>query len=190
MAKQTVIVTPEFRAAFAEVFKPRAFEGGEPKYSVTMLFPKSTDLSALKTLAKAAIEAAWPNKEKRPKNLRTPFRDGNTVSWDGFAGNYFCRATTRSQPNVVDRNRQPILTPDGFYSGCYARASINAFTYNTAGNAGVAFGLQNVQFLRHGEPFTGRSDPNEDFDDLPDDGDDESGGPAAPEGLGDLGDLG
>lgn len=179
------IVTPIFRAAFVQVHKARAYKGGEPKYSLKMLFKKGTDLSALKQLAQTAIEERWPNKEKRPETLKTPFRDGDKVSWDGFAGTIFATASSLYQPGIVDRQRQPILTEDGFYSGCHARATINAFAYDTAGNRGVSFGLQNLQFVKDDEAFTGRSAPEDDFDTLPDEE-----AAAAPEGIGDLGDLG
>jgi hypothetical protein len=109
------------------------------------------------------------------------------VAWDGFAGHIFARASSLYAPGVVDRQRQPIITADGFYSGCHARATVNAFTYDTMGNQGVSFGLQNLQFVKDDEPFTGRSAPEEDFDELPDEDGDTA---AAPEGLGDLGDLG
>lgn len=179
------IVTPTFRAAFADVFKAKAFQGGEPKFSVTMLFKKGTNLDALKKLAQDKIEERWPDKSKRPKGLKTPFRDGDTVEWDGFAGHIFAKASSLYPPGVVDQQRQVIITPDGFYSGCHARASINAFAYDTMGNQGVSFGLQNLQFVKDDEPFSGRTAPEDDFDELPDEG-----GAAAPEGIGDLGDLG
>jgi len=70
-------------------------------------------------------------------------------------------------PVVVDRQVRPILDPSEVYSGCYARVSMVAFVYNTAGKKGVSFGLRNVQKLEDGEALAGgRSDPEEDFDAL------------------------
>ena len=61
---------------------------------------------------------------------------------------------------------------------------MNVFTYEVQGSKGVTFGLQNIQFLRDDEPFTGRTSGEDDFDELPDE--DGSGGAAAPDELGDL----
>lgn len=169
MAEFQKIMTPKFRVAFPEVFTPRAFQSGqEPKYSVTMLFDGDADLAALKQMAKDVAAEKWPGK-KLPKGLKSPFRDGDEVEWDGFAGCTFVRATSKYQPGIVGRDAsRAIVKAEEFYAGCYARATVNCFAYDTAGNKGVAFGLQNIQFLEHGEPFTGRTNAEDDFDSLPD----------------------
>ena len=160
------IMTPEFRVSFPAIFKPRGFEGSEPKYSVNMLFPKSTDLSELKRIAKAAADEKWPNKEKRPKDLRNPFRDGDAEKpdWDGYQDVIFVKASSKMKPGLVDQNVQPIIEEGEFYAGCWARATITAFAYNKAGNAGVAFGLQNIQKVRDDEEFSGRGKAEDEFD--------------------------
>lgn len=173
------VKTSEFRVSFPNVFKPSAFPGQEPKYGVTMLFPKATDLSALKALAKKAVEEKWPDPTKRPKDLKNPFRDGDAEKpdTDGYAGMIFIRATSKIKPGCVDRNVQPIIGEEEFYAGCYARATVTAYAFDRAGNRGVAFGLQNIQKLRDGEPFSGRLAPEEEFEAL--DGDAAAGDPAA-----------
>lgn len=177
------ILTPMFRVAFPNVFKKRKYENGDEKYEMTMLFPKTTDLGELEKAAEAAIEAKWPTLKSRPKNLKRPFRDGDEVEWDGYAGHIAVRATSKYRPNVVNRQLKTIEDEELFYPGCWARATINAFAYDKAGNKGVTFGLQNVQFLRDDEPFTGRTTGEEDFDAL---AEEEGDGAAAPDGLGDL----
>lgn len=177
------ILTPEFRVAFPSVFKKRAYGDGEAKFTVTMLFDKSVDLSVLKKAADAALNETWSNPKTRPKKLNNPFLDGDEVDWDGFAGKTYVRATSLYPPGIVDRRRQLITEEENFYAGCWARGTINAFTYDKKGNRGVSFGLQNLQFIRDDEAFTGRTPPEEDFEDLPDeDGD----GALAPADLGDL----
>lgn len=162
------IVTPKFRVSFPNVFEKGVFDGEETNYNLHMLFPKTTDLTPLKELAKKAILAKWPDKNKRPSNLNqhNPFRDGDVEKPDvaGYVGMIFVKASSKMRPGVVDQNVQPIIDAEEFYAGCYARATITAYTYNKMGNAGVAFGLQNIQKLEDGEPFTGRSKPEDDFD--------------------------
>lgn len=168
---------PEFRVSFPHVFeKHSGFEGQEPKFSVVMLFSKKADLSALKRAVQNAAIEKWGPKEKWPKNLRMPFRDGNEKSdLQGYKDTIFISASSKQRPGVVDQRREPITEEsEGFYAGCYARASLIAFAYDTAGNKGVSFSLQNLQKLRDGEKFSGRRSAEEDFDSVEDGSDDAS----------------
>lgn len=166
-------ITPKFRVSFPNLFKPKAFEQQEAKYSITMLFPKSVDLAATaggkNSLKQAALNAAaekWgADRAKWPKNLRLPFRDGNEKSeMQGYAEHVFVSASSKMQPGLVDEKLLPILNEKDFYPGCYARAELIAFAYDKAGNKGVSFSLQNVQKLSDGEAFSGRKDAGDVFD--------------------------
>lgn len=161
------VMTPEFRVSFPNVFRPQAplQEGGTPKYGLTMLFKKGEDLSKLKAAAKAAAEEKWgADQAKWPKNLRQPFRDQGEKDFEGYEdGAVFVSATSKQKPGLVDAQVQPILDEAEFYPGCYARATVRAFAYDAAGNRGVAFGLQNIQKLRDGDPLGGRTKPENDF---------------------------
>lgn len=158
-------ITPEFRVSFPNVFEPKAFEGNDPKYGIVMLFDKSQDLSKLKELMKKAVEEKWPDVAKRPKGLRNPIRDGDVdkAGVDGYQNKVFITASSKMKPALVDQNMQPIISAEDFYAGCYARASLTCYAYDKMGNKGVAFGLQNIQKMRDGEPFSGRSKPEDDF---------------------------
>lgn len=152
------IITPEFRLAFPSVFEPNAFAGGgEEKYSITMLFPKGSDIASLKNLAAQACAMEWgADKTKWPTPLHNPFGDGDTKEWDGFAGNVFVRATSYYPPGVVDSRNQPIIDPKKVYGGCYAKAQVNAFAWTYMGKSGVSFGVSAMQVTRDGEPFGNR----------------------------------
>lgn len=161
------ITTPLFRLSFAQLFTPKADQSGNLKYSLNMLFPKTTDLTLLKEAAKAAVVAKWgPNP---PKGLKNPFRDGDEKDYDGYAGHIFVTASSKNKPGLVDQNVQPIMDQALLYSGCYCYASINAYAYEGKDakgailNRGVAFGLMNVQLVKAGEPFGARSNPTDDF---------------------------
>jgi hypothetical protein len=161
----TKVMTPAFRVSYPSVFKPTAFEGQEPKFSVVMLFPKETDLSALKAAAKAAVEEKWPDVNKRPKDLRNPFRDGDSEKGDvaGYEGMIFVTAKSKTKPGLVDQNVMPIIEEGLFYAGCWARASVVAYAYDKAGNRGVSFSLQNLQKMRDDDAFSGRAKPEDEF---------------------------
>jgi ssDNA-binding protein len=166
------LITPEFRVSFANVFRPQAPIAGskadaKPKYGLTMLFGKDADLTALKQAAHAAAVEKFGDKLKDPnfaKRLRSPFRDQGEKTFEGYvAGCVFINATSSQRPGLVDSQVQLIIEEAQFYSGCYAIASVNAFAYDTAGNVGVAFGVNNIQKLRDGDPLGGRTRPEDDF---------------------------
>jgi hypothetical protein len=162
------VITGKFRVSFPYVFRPgKAMNpGAEPKYSLTMLFPKDADLSKLKAAATAAATEKWGlDQTKWPKGLRNPFRDQSEKEFEGYEkGCIFITATSKQRPGLVDAKLQDIIEEKDFYPGCYARASVRAFAYDQTGNRGVSFGLQNVQKLADGEPLGGRTRPTDDFE--------------------------
>jgi len=157
------IMTPAFRVAFPEVFVPGGMDPAKPKYSITMLFDKTEDISELKRIAQAAAVEKWG--DKVPAGIRKPFRDGDETAWAGFPGNTFVKAATKFQPGLVDANVQPIIDQTEFYAGCWARATVSAYAYDVSGNKGVAFNLHNIQKLKDDEPFIGVISAEQDFAD-------------------------
>ena len=112
---------------------------------------------------------------KIPPNLKTPLRDGDVDRPDdpNYADSYFVNANSNERPGIVDRKRIPITDPLEVYSGCYVRASISFYPFNTNGNRGVACGLQNVQKWCEGEPLNGRVRAEDEFETLDDVDDDD-----------------
>lgn len=164
----TKVVTGKVRLSYVNLFTPRAgMSGGEPKYSVCVLVPKSDTATVNKI--KAAIEAAKQAGAatfggKVPAGLKNPLRDGDTERDSAeYKGHYFINASSKQRPGVVDAAVNPILSQDEIYSGCYGRVSLNFYAYNQSGNKGVGAGLQNVQKVAEGEPLSGRSRAEDDF---------------------------
>ena len=178
MESTTKVITGKVRFSFLNVFEPKAMnEGDQPKYSACILIPK-TDTATIDKInkaidaAKLAYKAKLADKNgKIPSNIKTPLRDGDLEREDdpAFEGCYFLNASSSYKPGVVDRNLQPILDRDEFYSGCYGRASLNFYGYNIS-SKGIAAGLNNLQKLEDGERLAGassaESDFAEDFDEL------------------------
>lgn len=165
----TKVLTGEFRLSFPALFEPKLMEGSPPgtiaKHSATMLFPKATDLSAMKAAAVAACEKKWgADKTKWPKGLRTPFRDGDEKEYDGYKDMLFVNASSATKPGIVNQAVKPIIDPAEIYAGCYCRATVAAYAYDKSGNKGVAFSLHNIQKLRDGEPFGNKRAAVDDFD--------------------------
>lgn len=175
---ETKVITGKVRFSYVTVFQPKAMEGSDrEKYSVSLLINKK-DTKTIDKI-KAAVEAAITNGlakfgGKKPANLKLPLRDGDLERPDNpeYAGMLFLTANSDIKPQVVDRNLDPIIDPEEFYSGCYGRASINFYAFNANGNKGIACGLNNLQKLEEGERLSGGSTAEEDFGGEPIDDDD------------------
>lgn len=169
-------VTPEFRVSYPNVFKPKAFNNGEPKYSLVMLFDKKTPLKEnLRRAAHAAAVEKFGPKEQWPKKFKMPFRDGDEEKpgTEGYENVIFVAASSKNPVGIVNQRREDILDQSAFYAGCYARAEVIAYAYDQQGNRGVGFALLNVQKLRDGKPFAGRKPAAAVFDEVKDTSDDE-----------------
>ena len=177
-----VITGKETRWSYCNVWEAKAINGGTPKFSVSLLIPKSDTVTVKKI--KDAIEAAYREGEAKLKGngktvppltaIKTPLRDGDAERPDdpAYAGHYFVNANSATAPGIVDADCQPILTRSEVYSGVYGRASISFYAFNSSGNRGIACGLNNLQKLSDGTPLGGHSRAEDDFADL-DDGDEE-----------------
>ena len=167
--KKTKITTPEFTACYSNVFEPRETLSGDSKYSISMVFKKSRDLTNLYKAAKNAAINKWgPDEKKWPKNLRSPFRDGDTDRPDDevYQNSVFINASSKSKPGIVDTNLAPIINEAEFYSGVVARAALNFYAYNKAGNQGISAGLNNLLKISEGDHLGGSSKPEDDFADF------------------------
>lgn len=172
----TKVVTGVVRLSYANVWEPVSINGGTPKYSVSLIIPKSDTktIEAINAAVDTAIKegaAKFGGKIPNKAALKLPLRDGDVERDDeAYKGAYFVNANSTSAPQIVDRAVQPILDRGEVYSGCYARVSINFYAFNSNGNRGIACGLGNIQKVRDGEPLGGKSSAAADFaTDLDDD---------------------
>jgi len=171
MENSTKVVTGKVRFCYANVFEPTAMnEGDTPKYNICILIPK-TDTKTLEKINKAIEAAKQAGKAKLadkngkiPSNLKLPLRDGDDERSDdpAFEGMYFINANSQRKPSIVDKELNPIMEKEEFYSGCYGRASINFYAFNIS-SKGIAAGLNNLQKLEDGEMLAGGSTAEEDF---------------------------
>lgn len=168
-----VITGHNTRWSYVNAWEPKSINGGTPKYSVSLIIPKSDT----KTIAKikAAIEAAYKDGESKLKGtgknipplagIKTPLRDGDVERPDdpAYTGSYFINANNTSAPGIVDADRNLILTRSEIYSGVYGRASISFYAFNSSGNKGIACSLNHLQKLADGEPLGSKSSAEDDF---------------------------
>lgn len=172
----TKVVTGVVRLSYANVWEPASINGGTPKYSVSLIIPKSDQktIDAINAAVDAAIKdgaAKFGGKIPNKAALKLPLRDGDIERVDeAYKDSYFVNANSTTAPQIVDRSVQPILDRAEVYSGCYARVSVNFYAFNSNGNRGIACGLGNIQKVKDGEPLGGRTSAADDFTtDLDDD---------------------
>lgn len=168
-----VITGPNTRWSYANVWEPKSINGGTPKYSVSLIIPKSDKVTMEKI--KKAIQAAYEEGQGKLKGngktvpalsvLKTPLRDGDLERPDdeAYANSYFINANSATAPGIVDADRNTIIDRSEVYSGVYGRASINLYAFNSNGNKGIACGLNNLQKIKDGEPLGGKSRAEDDF---------------------------
>lgn len=168
-----VITGVDTRWSYANVWDPKSINGGTPKYSISLIIPKSDKVTIQKI--KAAIQAAYEEGESKLKGngksvpslavLKTPLRDGDLERPDdeAYKNAYFVNANSATAPGIVDADRQQIIDRSEVYSGVYGRASINFYAFNSNGNKGIACGLNNLQKIRDGEPLGGKASAESDF---------------------------
>ena len=168
-----VITGPNTTFSYLNCWDPKAIQGGTPKFSVSLIIPKS-DVKTIEKI-KAAIQAAYEEGQSKLKGngksvpalstLKTPLRDGDLERPDdeAYKNSYFINANSGTAPGIVDADRQPILDRSEMYSGVKGRASINRYAYNVNGNRGIACGLNNLQKISDGTPLGGKSRAEDDF---------------------------
>ena len=177
MAKYTnptkVITGPNTIFSYLNCWDAKAIQGGTPKFSVSLIIPKS-DVKTVERI-KAAIQAAYEEGQSKLKGngksvpalsaLKTPLRDGDLERPDdaAYKNSYFINANSATPPGIVDADRQPILDRSEMYSGVKGRASINLYAYNVNGSRGIACGLNNLQKISDGTPLGGKSRAEDDF---------------------------
>ena len=170
-----VITGVKTRWSYANVWQAKSINGGTPKFSVSLIIPKSDTKTV--TAVRSAIQAAYEEGQSKLKGnsksvpaltaIKTPLRDGDAERPDdeAYKESYFINANSATAPGIVDAARNPIIEHSEVYSGVYGRASINFYAFNSNGNRGIACGLNNLQKISDGEPLGGKTRAEDDFAD-------------------------
>jgi len=173
------VTTGVARLSYEHVFRPYARNAGDtPKYSTTILVPKSD--TATKAAIDAAIEAAKQAGAKDkyggmiPPILAIPVYDGDGVRpSDGLPfgpeckGHWVFTASAKNRPEVIGLNRQPILDESEIYSGVYAYVNVTFFPYNASGKKGVGCALNCLMKAKDGEPLGSKITAADAFANIP-----------------------
>jgi hypothetical protein len=169
--KSEAIKTPRALGCFVFLKTPRpGLSGGEAKYSLMLLWPKTTDLKTIKEAIVETARAKWgPNAEEGFKTgrLKSPLRNGDKKFEEGgdetFKNSVFMNASSTTRPGIIDSD-QNIIDPGEVYSGCYFHAALRFYAYDKNGNKGVGCGLQNLLLVHKGKRIDGRKSAESEFD--------------------------
>jgi hypothetical protein len=195
-AKRVRLTTPLFRAHFVNAFKARpGMDGGSAKYGVTAVWDPSKFtpadkkkwddiLEAIRDAVKADIKkpyeidamGSYKTGLRKNSNREEPFVGAGSVYPDLSAATVLANLTSSFKPGVIDINKDDVSPEEGnedlLYPGCFARATVNVYTYNQNGGRGVALGLNNLQVIISDEKkaprFDNKTDAADDFDEVDD----------------------
>lgn len=167
----------DVRFSYCNLFQPRApFNNpqGDPKYSVTVLVPKTNTAAkavidnAISQAIDAGVSSKWNGVRPPQPSICVHDGDGPRPS-DGSTFGEECKgcwvftASTKQPPFVVDEYVQNIIDPTKVYSGMWGNVNVTFFAYNNAGKKGIGCGLNGVQKIRDGEALSGHITAQEAF---------------------------
>lgn len=181
----TKVITSELTLSYPNLLVARQGKGNQKaKFSAALVaFPEQQStpagqafLAAAKAAVLVAAEARWGAKATemfRTKQLKSPFRDDAEAK--GYpVGSIFLNVRTEQKPACVFAHAAPGETKPQrmtdedvkthLYPGAKVRASLVAFAYDTDGNRGVSFALNNLQKVGDGERIDGRRAAEDEFD--------------------------
>lgn len=170
------VTSPEAMLSFPSLITPKLGPNPKPgdvaQYGCTLVFPKGTDMTALKKAATEALKEKFGDKlESLLKNgsIKLPFRKVGD-KYDEEKYEYFINVRRKDKPGIVDRyagpdgKPAPLTDTEKLYPGCIVRASLSAYAYDVNGNKGVSFGLQHIQWREQGVRLDNRRSAVDSFD--------------------------
>lgn len=158
------VITPLARIAFCNLFEPERVkrdDGTESdEFNATLLIPKTDPAIARMVAAHDQVmEKLYGPKQDQNGNYLWPqfrnqaFRDGdadptyrNREKYPGFEGMWVVKATSNQQPGLLDGSRgskQPVIAKGVLYSGMWGFAELVASNYESKGNQGIKFYINN-----------------------------------------------
>lgn len=171
-----MVLTPEFRVSFPQLFEPRAYEEGQKKvFQLDMIFDdedafkevykgkKTKTVSMKQAIRNAKVDQWGEDKNEWPNFPNEVFKDGDERTnaegeiYMGYEGKFYVTAKSNEEfkPKLIDKYGKAITEPDDLYGGCYARAQLIARPYVSGKTHGVSFKLLQVMKTRDGEKFGG-----------------------------------
>ena len=166
------MVTPKVQGAFLNLKDAKIAPGGDEdsaKFGLTIVLPQ--DDAWWKELNAKIKEVAKEKFGKIPAKCVLPVKDGDDTDYPEFEGMFTANVASKRRPEIVGRNRKPIIDIDDIGSGDYFRVSLvpYAWTFSDQGltRRGVSLSLSNVMWVgESGERWDGSTSADSDFADI------------------------
>ncbi len=130
-----VITGPDTRWSYANVWEPKSINGGTPKYSVSLIIPKSDTRTVAKIkapskrLPRGRVQAQRKRQDRAAAGaIRTRSRRRRGTPDDPPCQRLLYQRQLPTAPGIVDADLNPVLTPPGVLR-VYGRASINLYAF-------------------------------------------------------------
>lgn len=156
------VVLTNVRLSFANIFEPKGFNGGDPRYSASFLVSKQDEdnLLKVKEAIKNVIKAEWGNEAPKLKDTQICLRDGDNESWDGYADHFFISSGNKLKVAVRDLDGTDLTQHsednnpgDKPQSGDYVNAIVEIWAQNNNFGKRINANLVGVQYVKKGERF-------------------------------------
>lgn len=153
----TMVSTPLGRIALAHLSSP-SVKFQPPKYQAHLLFSKNDEkvkasLKLLLAQCDDLLNQQYGDKEVELKY--PPLRDGDEVEYQGFAGCWYLKASSKNQPECVDFSKKEI-DPALILNGMLCQFIVTPMTFDN----GIAYQLSSVRLVKDdGIRFYGGPDP-------------------------------
>lgn len=150
------VLVENVRCSYPHVFKPSAFEGGEPSFSIKLLVPKAKSHAAVLALLNKHMDGLCAEaKMKRPPADKLFLRDGDESDKAENENAWTISAREKRRPAVrgPDRAVWGSEDADKMYGGCWVNCLIRPWVQNNQFGKRVNANLIAVQFVRDDEAF-------------------------------------
>lgn len=131
----------------------------KPKYSAIFILNKDDHKKEIFQINEWIDTVLLPHGVKKEKLIlqgyaKLPLQDGNLFEKKEYENSYILKTSSLKAPWVLDKQKKRITDETAIYGGCYVNALVSVWVYNNGG-MGVGSNLNAVQFVKHGEPFSG-----------------------------------
>ena len=157
------IHTPKCRMVWPTLLEPRSMKNvpdSKPKFSVTLLIPKSANIDALKKglvdVALGKFGKEWQKKKLLLPLLKTDDNEKLSEYAEAFPWLLRCSANAAFCSTFVYGPNAQKFEGDAseIYSGRWAVVAGNMYAYDNV-SKGASFGLNRIQLLDHDEAIAG-----------------------------------
>jgi len=165
---QSPITTPTATANFVFLAEGRPNDRNQIEYSMCLIWPKNTDLSALKKAFDAAGKEKFGDKwamVQKASSFRNIFHDGDIdkMGRDEYKNSIYLNCKSRFPVGCCQYMKDPVtgqmenlvIDPSEVYSGCKVQVGLSFNGYDSNGNKGVSAGLAGVRKVAEGERLDG-----------------------------------